>query len=196
MKNKFLLFFTIFSIAITAQESPNDYSRNFSQELKVWKESFSNMNLKNFKQVGITELDDQYNKNESFEELDKVYKIIGSYSPNKTKFVNIYSDLNLEKKGEFYQAMPEVDQYVDVYLIEENKNIRVFNGGSSQGIDEVFWVSENKLLLVGTSYFDEKTPIILIVDFITKKVTSFENDASKSIKKYKSPQLNKIKIID
>jgi hypothetical protein len=48
---------------------------------------------------------------------------------------------------------------LDPFLINENKKIKLFNSGSSRGIDEVFWVSESKLLLVGSSYLEESAII-------------------------------------
>jgi hypothetical protein len=191
-----VLLISIFSLSIYAQENPNDYSKNFTAELKTWKACFSNLNLKEFKETEKNNFSDLFTEEMSFLEVESVYKKIGTYSPDKLKFIDIYSFLNLEKKDEKYDTSIEVDQNVDLYLVNENKKIRLFNGGSLSGIDEVFWVSENKLLLVGTTFQETQKPMLLIVDFIAKTIIRYDNTNSncKQKKKYKSAKLNKIKI--
>lgn len=196
MKKKFLLLISIISLSINAQEKPTDFLKNFSGELKTWKETFSNLNLKEFEEVEKTNLKELYSEDKSISELENEYKKIGTYSPNKSKLVNIYSYLNLEKKGETYIANNDVDQNIELYLVNENKKIILFSGGSSSGIDEVFWVSENKMLLVGTTFQETQKPLIIIVDFNAKTISRFENTniKCKQKKKYKSIKLNKLKI--
>ncbi|HAT76197.1 MAG TPA: hypothetical protein DCS19_04975, partial [Flavobacterium sp.] len=116
-------------MSINAQEKPNDFSKNFNGELKIWKESFSNLNLKDFEEVEKTNVNDLYSENKSISELGNEYKKIGTYSPNKSKMINIYSYLNLEKKGETYIANNDIDQNIELYLINENKKITLFSGG-------------------------------------------------------------------
>ena len=196
MKKKLLLLISIISLSISAQEKPNDFSKNFSGELKTWKETFSNLNLKEFEEVEKTNLKELYSENKSISELGNEYKKIGTYSPNKSKLINIYSYLNLQKKGETYIANNDIDQNIELYFVNENKKTTLFSGGSSSGIDEVFWVSENQLLLVGTTFQETQKPLILIVDFNAKTISRFENTNinCKQKKKYKSIKLNKLKI--
>ncbi|ENA1795697.1 hypothetical protein ABF176_002544 [Flavobacterium psychrophilum] len=196
MKKKLLLLISVISLSINAQENPTDYSKNFNSELKTWKETFTNLNLKEFEEVEKTNFKDLYSEDKSITKLGNEYKKIGTYSPNKSKLINIYSYLNLEKKGETYIANYDVDQNIELYLVNENKKITLFSGGSSSGIDEVFWVSENKLLLVGTTFEETQKPMILIVDFNSKTITRFHNTNNncKQKKKFKSEKLNKLKI--
>lgn len=196
MKKKLLLLISIISLSINAQEKPNDFSKNFSGELKTWKETFSNLNLKEFEEVEKTNLKELYSEDKSISELGNEYKKIGTYSPNKSKLINIYSYLNLEKKGETYIANNDIDQNIELYFVNENKKTTLFSGGSSSGIDEVFWVSENKLLLVGTTFEETQKPMILIVDFNSKTITRFHNTNNncKQKKKFKSVKLSKLKI--
>ena len=196
MNKKLLLLISIISLSINAQEKPNDFSKNFSGELKTWKETFSNLNLKEFEEVEKTNLKELYSEDKSISELGNEYKKIGTYSPNKSKLINIYSYLNLEKKGETYIANNDIDQNIELYFVNENKKTTLFSGGSSSGIDEVFWVSENKLLLVGTTFEETQKPMILIVDFNSKTITRFHNTNNncKQKKKFKSVKLSKLKI--
>lgn len=197
MAKKNLLLILLVSLnLINAQDKPNDYLKNFNIELKVWKNTFTNFELTEFKEEEKTNFKDLYLENVTFKELNEEYKIIGTYSPNKTKLVDIYSYLNLEKNGNTYEALIDVDQNIDLYIISENKRIRLVSCGSSKGIDEVFWVTEKKLLLVGTQYSEIQKPIIIIVDFENLTVTEFSNtnDICKQIAKYKSPKINKLKI--
>ena len=68
-----------------------------------------------------------------------------------------------------------IDQNIDLYDLKANKKILLLSCGSSKGIDEVFWVTENKLLLVGTQYSDVKKPIIIIVDFENSDLSVLPN---------------------
>ena len=196
LKKNLLLILLVSLNLINAQDKPNDYSKNFNIELKVWKNTFTNFKLTEFKEEEKTNFKDLYSENVSFKELNEEYKIIGTYSPNKTKFVDIYSYLNLEKRGNTYEAIIDVDQNIDLYRISENKRIRLVSCGSSKGIDEVLWVTEKKLLLVGTQYSEIQKPIIIIVDFENLTVTEFSNTNNncKQKTKYKSPKINKLKI--
>lgn len=137
-----------------------------------------------------------YSVNVQFKELSQEYKTIGTFSPNQSKFVDIYSYLNLEKKGNAYEAIIDIDQNIDLYDLKANKKILLLSCGSSKGIDEVFWVTENKLLLVGTQYSDVKKPIIIIVDFKNSTITEFTNSNKNCTQKtkYKSPKLKLINI--
>jgi hypothetical protein len=196
MKKKLLLLISIITLGINAQEKPTDYLKNFNGELKTWKECFSNLNLKEFEEVEKTNFKDLYSEEKSVSDLGNEYKKIGTYSPNKSKLINIYAYLNLEKKGEIYIANNDVDQNVELYLVKESKKTIIFSGGSSSGIDEVLWVSESKFLLVGTTFQERQKPMILIVDFNSKTITRFDNTNNncKQKKKYKSGKLNKLKI--
>ena len=196
MRKKLLLLISIISLSISAQEKPNDFSKNFSGELKIWKETFSNLKLKDFEEVEKTNFKDLYVEDKSISEIGNEYKKIGTYSPNKSKLINIYSYLNLEKKGETYIANNDIDQNIEMYLVNESKKITLFSGGSSSGIDEVFWVSENRLLLVGATFEETQKAMILIVDFNSKTITRFHNTNNncKQKKKFKSVKLSKLKI--
>jgi len=181
---------------INAQDKPNDYLKNFNDELKIWKNTFSNFNLDEFEVEEKTNFKDLYSVNFQFKELSQEYKTIGTFSPNKSKFVDIYSYLNLEKNGNAYEAIVDVDQNIDLYDLKANKKILLLSCGSSKGIDEVFWVTENKLLLVGTQYSDVKKPIIIIVDFENSTITEFTNSNKNCTQKtkYKSTKLKLINI--
>lgn len=197
MTKKILSLFLLVSLnLINAQDKPNDYLKNFNNELKVWKNTFSNFNLDEFEVEEKTNFKDLYSVNAQFKELSQEYKTIGTFSPNKSKFIDIYSYLNLEKKGKVYDAIIDVDQNIDLYDIKANKKITLLSCGSSKGIDEVFWVTEKKLLLVGTQYSDVKKPIIIIVDFENSTVTEYSNTNNSCTQKskYSSPKLKLINI--
>ena len=197
MTKKILSLFLVISLnLINAQDKPSDYLKNFNNELKIWKNTFVNFSLVEFKVEEKTNFKDLYSENVSFEELGLEYKTIGTFSPNKSKFIDIYSYLNLEKNGKTYEAIIDVDQNIYYYDTKADKKILLLSCGSSKGIDEVFWVTENKLLLVGTQYSDVKNPIIIIVDFENSKITEYVNSNKNCLQKtkYKSPKLKLINI--
>lgn len=190
------LFFLVSLNLINAQDKPNDFLKNFNNELKIWKNTYSNFNLDEFEVEEKTNFKDLYSEKVPFKNLNQEYKTIGTYSPNKSKFIDIYSYLNLEKSGNSYDAIVDVDQNIVLYQINENTKTTLLSCGSSKGIDEVFWVNEKKLLLVGTQYSEVKKPIIIIVDFENSTVTEYANTNNNCTQKskYNSPKLKLINI--
>lgn len=93
------MLISIITLGINAQEKLTDYLKNFNGELKTWKECFSNLNLKEFREVEKTNFKDLYSEEKSISDLGNEYKKIGTYSPNKSKLINIYAYLNLKKKA-------------------------------------------------------------------------------------------------
>ena len=138
MTKKILSLILLVSLnLINAQDKPNDYQKKFNDDLKIWKNTFSNFNLDEFEVEEKTNFKDLYSVNAQFKELSQECKIIGTFSPNKSKFVDIYSYLNLEKNGNAYEAIIDVDQNIDLYDLKANKKILLLSCGSSKGIDEV-----------------------------------------------------------
>jgi len=197
MTRKNLIIILLLSLnLINAQVKTNSNLKSSNNNLKVWSKNFSNFNINDFKQVEITSFKDLMTEKKTISSLPVEYKTIGTYSPNKSKFVDIYSYLNLEKKGDIYIKNVEVDQNVDLYLSKTNERIRLFQSGSREGIDEVYWLSETSIVLVGVSYIEEKKPIILLVDLDSKNVLRLENPNKlcKVLTNYKSVKLKKLKI--
>jgi hypothetical protein len=197
MTKKNLIIILLLSLnLINAQVKTNSNLKNSNNNLKIWSKTFSNFSIDDFKQVEITSFKDLFTEKETITNLPVEYKTIGTYSPNKSKFVDIYSYLNLEKKGDTYIKNVEVDQNVDLYLSKTNERIRLFQSGSREGIDEVYWLSETSIVLLGVSYIEEKKPIILLVDLDTKNVIRLENQNKlcKLLTDYKSVKLKKLNI--
>ena len=198
MTKKNLLFILLISLNfINAQVKPDSNQKKSYNSLKTWTKTLLNFNIDDFKNVEVTSFKDLFKEKKSISTLSNEYKIIGTYSPNKSKFVDIYSYLGLEKKGDSYVKNVEVDQSVYLYLPATNEKITLFQSGSREGIDEVYWLSEDSLMLLGTSYIDEKKPIIIMIDFKSKNVIRLENQNKlcKVISNYKSLKLNKLKLI-
>lgn len=198
MTKRNLLIILLLSLNfINAQVKTNSNQKKSYNSLKAWTKTLSNFNINDFKNVEVTNFKDLNKEKESISNLSNEYKIIGTYSPNKSKFVDIYSYLGLEKKGNSYIKNGEVDQSVYLYLSATNEKITLFQSGSREGIDEVFWISEDSLMLLGTSYIEEKKPIIIMIDLKSKNVIRLENQNKlcKVISNYKSIKLKKIKII-
>lgn len=198
MNTKKLIFLLFLSLNfLNAQTKNTKTITKKDSNIKIWSKTFSNFNIKDFKEIEITNFKDLTIETKSINSLANEYKIIGTYSPNKSKFVDIYSYLNLEKKGDYYTKNVEVDQNIDLYLTETNQKIRVFQSGSREGIDEVFWLSETSIMLLGYSFVEEKKPILILIDLDSKNVVRLENQNKlcKLLKNYKSNKLQKLKII-
>lgn len=175
--------------------------KHFDQELKQWTKSFSDFHLSDFKVKDTLHFDNNFRQDfKSYREFLSIYKPIITYSGDSSKFIDIYSyQINLEKKGNYYEANPDVDQAILLCDLKTKYWNRIYFGTSSQWIDEVVWISETKFILVGITKTaeDKRMPLIVfgdtnkqtLVECITIDKNSFQND-----KGYSSPKLKKIKI--
>ncbi len=173
----------------------------FNNELKQWTETFSNFNLSDFKIKDTLYFDNNWKQDfNSYKDFISIYKPIITYSPDSSKFIDIYSyQLNLEKKGNHYEANVEIDQAVLLCNLKTKYWNRIYFGGSSQWIDEVIWITSTKFLLVGIikSTDNKKNPHILLgdidnqtlIEFVNSNKASFQND-----KGYTSLKLKKLRI--
>ena len=197
MKKLIFMSMLFISTAILSQETPKDYSKTFDEELSVWKLSFKNFNLNNFQLIDeVDVMKDGFIVKGNFDKLEPIYREIGYFSPNKTKFVDVNSYLSLSKSGGVYIANPDVDQNVELYVLDNNQKIRIFSCGSSIGIDDVCWVTENQLILAGTIYGEVKSPLVLILNLKNGKLYRFENSDANCVlsKKYQSAKLKSVRI--
>ena len=169
----------------------------FDQELKQWTKSFRNFNITDFKVEDTIHFTNNFQQDfNSYKKFLSIYKSIITYSADSSKFIDIYSyQLNLTKKGNYYEANPDIDQAVLLC----NPKIKYWNtiyfGTSSQWIEEVIWISNAKFILVGIikSEDDKKKPLILIGDsrkqtimkYLSSNKYCFQSNISYSSKKLK-----------
>jgi hypothetical protein len=173
----------------------------FDQELKQWTKSFSNFNLLDFKVEDTLHFENNFKQDfSSYRKFLSIYKPIITYSADSFKFIDIYSyQINLEKKGNYYEANPDIDQAVLLCDPKAKYWDRIYFGTNSQWIDEVIWISKTKFILVGIikSEDDKKNPLILygdtnkqtLIKYLSITKNSFQND-----KGYSSPKLKKLPI--
>ena len=120
--------------------------------------------------------------------------------PDSSKFIDIYSyQLNLEKKGNYYEANPDIDQAILLCDPKAKYWNRIFFGSSSQWIDEVTWISKTKFTLAGITKSEDnkRKPIILLGDTNKQTLIKYLNNRDSTYQKgngYSSPKLNRIKI--
>jgi hypothetical protein len=175
--------------------------KHFDQELKQWTKSFSNFNLSDFKVEDTLHFDNNFQQDfNSYRKFLSIYKPIITYSSDSSKFIDIYSyQINLEKKGNYYEANPEIDQAVILCDSKTKYWNRIHFGTNSQWIDEVIWISKTKFILVGIikSEDDKRKPLILfgdinkqtLIKYLSTNKNSFQNN-----KGYSSPKLKKLPI--
>jgi hypothetical protein len=177
------------------------HKKHFDTELKQWTKCFTDFSLSDFKLVDTLHFDNNYAQDlKSLKEFLSVYKPIITYSFDSSKFIDIYSyQLNLEKKGDYYEANPDIDQAILLCDFKAKYWNRIFFGTSSQWIDEVVWLSKTQFILVGIikSEVDKKQPLILfgdtneqtLIKYIDTNKQTFQSD-----KGYSSLKLKRIKI--
>ena len=148
----------------------------FDQELKKWANSFSKFNLSHFNVQDRLHFDNNYQQD--FKELKKflsIYKPIITFSKDSSKFIDIYSyQLGLEKKGNYFEANPDIDQAILLCDKKTKYWDRIYFGGMSRWIDEAIWTTATKFILVGISRSTDykRTPLIILGD--TEKQTLIE----------------------
>jgi hypothetical protein len=197
-----IIFFLIVGHCSFAQDKNIlQQKKYFDQELKLWTNTFSNFKLSDFKVKDTLHFDNNFQQDfKSYRKFLSIYKPIITYSADSSKFIDIYSyQINLERKGKYYEANPDVDQAVLLCDPKTKYWDRVYFGTSSQWIDEVIWISKTKFILVGIikETKDKRMPLILfgdtnkqtLVEYLTVNKNSFQND-----KGYSSPKLKKMKI--
>ena len=195
MKNLSLLIFTLISIFSFGQNKPSDFTKTFETELNNWKITFQNFRLEDFEKSETINFANIDNAEKTFNDLSKIDKKFGYFSPNQDSFISIFSSLNIENENGKYKASPDVDQNVEYYDLKTKKSKNIIYCGSSDGIDDVVYVTEKLVLFVGSKFEDEnREPIIYILDLNNKVIEKYENSKSKQIKQYKSDKLKEVKI--
>jgi hypothetical protein len=178
------------------------FSTSFNGPLKQWASSFNNFNLSGFCR-GKTEAFEHVIQQDfaQYKEFLSVYKPLLNYSRDGSWFVDIHSALNLQKKGDHYEANPDIDQ--PVWLCNPTTKYweRIYFGTPHEWIDEVVWVADNKFILVGSQSTDggkKRIPVVLVGDTKTHIFTRYMMQNANCVQKesrYQSPTLKKIKII-
>jgi hypothetical protein len=177
------------------------HRKHFDKELNQWTMTFHDFNLSAFKSEDTLHFDNDFQQDFRHRRIFlDTYKPILTYSPDSSEFIDIYSyQLNLEKKGNYYYANPEIDQAI--FLCDPKRKYwdSIFFGTNSQWIDEVTWISNTKFILVGIikSDDDKKMPLILLGDTGTQILIKYLNgnkNAFQNDKGYSSDKLKRMKI--
>ena len=196
-----LLFFLATICLKPYSQIPHSLHFHFEKELNQWTHSFRNFKLNDFKKAE-TESFDNNNKQDlkNLHSFLAIYKPILTFSKDSSKFIDIYSyQLNLEKKGNTYEANPEIDQAI--YLFDKKSKYwdEIFFGSVGRWIDDVSWITNSRFILVGIKKdeAEKNTPIILLGDFEKKSLVIFENNNKSCIQKddgYQAAKLKSLKI--
>jgi hypothetical protein len=200
MKSILLFSFQLFGSTIFAQNLAS-LQKQFDIELKKWTHSFNDFNLSDFKKIQTVSFDN--NSKQDFKTLNSfyaIYKPILTFSKDSSKFIDIYSyQLNLEKRGNLYQANPDIDQVI--YLFDKKAKYwdRIFFGSIGGWIDDATWITNSKFILVGISKneTDKNAPIILLGDTAKQSLDIYSSKKKSCIQKvngYQSPKLKALNI--
>lgn len=202
MKYLPILFFCIVGQSSFGQDkNVLQQKKYFNQELKLWTNTFNNFNLSDFKLEDTLPFDNNFPQDfNSYKKFLSTYKPIVTYLPDSSKLIDIYSyQLNLEKKGNYYEANVGIDQAVLLCDPKEKYWNRIYFGTSSEWIDEVIWISKTKFILVGIIKLEDekKKPLILFGDTNKQTLIKYLN-TNKSIfqngKGYSSIKLKRLNI--
>lgn len=175
------------------------YKPQIDKELKAWKATFSNFHLSGFKADDTLKFENNFEQDfEGYKDFLSIYKPIITYSPDRSRFIDIYSyQLNLEKKGDHYEASPDIDQAIFLCQPKEKYWNRIYFGGSSHWIDEIIWVNNTTFILAGVmkNNYDKKMAVSLIGNTQTQKLVRYINPKSlQREKNYVSGKLGRVRI--
>jgi hypothetical protein len=202
MKLFLILYLLSFGhIAFGQDKNLLQHKKHFDTELKQWTKSFSDFSLSDFKLSDTLHFDYNYAQDlESLKRFLSIYKPIMTYSVDSSKFIDIYSyQLNLEKKKNYYEANPDIDQAILLCDPKAKYWDRIFFGTSSQWIDDVIWISKTQFFLVGItkSEDDKRRPLILLGDTNKQSLLKYvdtNKQTFQSDKGYSSLKLKRIQI--
>lgn len=199
MKQLLLVVFIYLANKSFTQKSLVQYNIQFNTELKLWKSTFHNFNLADFKVTDTAAFENNFPQDfDGYKAFLSTYKPILSYSSDRSKFIDIYSyQLNLERKGNHYEATPEIDQAVFLCNPKQKYWNRICFGGTTNWIDEVAWVNSTTFILAGIvkDEQDKKMPVLYIGETEKQTMVRYINTKNFQGKEnYRSPKLKRIKI--
>jgi hypothetical protein len=166
-----------------------------NEKLLPWINAFDSFRLSDFRLIDTLGFENNFEQDFTYyADFLSIYKPIVTYSPDKSRFIDIYSyELNLEKKGKYFYANPDIDQAIFLCDIPKGYWNRIyFTTTSSQWVDEVVWLTNTKFLLAGStrSKDNKNMPVMLIGDIDTQSLEEYVNTTSFSnAKQYISTKL-------
>jgi hypothetical protein len=173
----------------------------FDTDFKLWTKSLSHFDLLDFKAVDTFHFENNYARDfKTIKEFLDVYEPVIAYSPDSSKFIDIYSyQLNLKKKENYYEANIVIDQAILMFDSKAKYWDRIFFGTNSQWIDEVAWLSETQFILVGIIKSDsnKRQPFILLGDTNRQTLIKYidtNKEAFQIVNGYSSFKLKRIRI--
>jgi len=177
------------------------HQKHFDKELKEWTETFNNFDLSVFKVEDTLHFDNNFkNDFSNYKKFLSTYKPIITYSSDSSQFIDIYSyQLNLERKGNYYCATPDLEQVIFLCNPQKKYWNRIWFGTNSQWADEIIWISKTKFILVGVikSVDYKNKPFIflgdtdkqILVSYLSKNKNSYQSKSG-----YSSPKLKRLRI--
>ncbi|HMK03633.1 MAG TPA: hypothetical protein VK489_05555 [Ferruginibacter sp.] len=201
---------TVFYIfcAITLFSCENSYGQNsklttyksyFDNQLKGWTKAFNKFTLSSFKKEESVAFEDfDYMDTIDVKEFYSIYKPALTFSKDRNQFIDIYSYwLNLDKEGKTIVSRGgEPDQAITLCNFKTKKWARILFRGTTERIQDVFWVTNSKFILGGIR--ENKSPVIYLGDTNSRTFESFVSADIRSVRKkgsdYNSPKLLRLKI--
>lgn len=198
---KILIVISVFlSVIVKSQSLDAEITEKLviDDTFNTWSQTFSNLNLSNFKEAEshIFNETDFFN---SQKEYPSYIQELFSFSPNKKMYVYLYDDMGIIKKGNQYYSDPGSGYQAYLNLYPTEQNLIIYKGGDISGISENIWIGNKIIALLGTEMdFDsgETKPIIVVVnleEFTSKKYTT-KNKETKFLSRYESPKISKLKL--
>ena len=193
---------TLFVIYSNGQR--NDLGKlgaSFSKDIQSWMTGFIHFKLSDFnKTQTITFENINVEKFDYINDFYSLYKPLLSFSPDKNKFIDIYSyQLNLAKEGNKLVANPEIDQEIALCNLKTKTWNRILFRGSTNWIEEVAWIGNTKFILEGIEINnnENRIPKIFIGDINSRSLDIFLSNDKNCMQKqarYKAAKLKKLKI--
>ena len=195
------LTFTSFTVSVDRNDL-KPFNTSFKGPLKRWTDSFNGFDLSGFSQEKTVPFEhiaaQDFNNYKTFL---AVYKPFLSYSPDSAWFIDIYSaQLGLQRKGDHYEANPDVDQPIFLCHPVSKYWERIYFGTPQEWIEEVVWVDGGKFILAGSRQSEtegKRVPVVLLGDVKSGKLVRYVMRRGVCFQKeggYQSERLKKMRI--
>lgn len=168
----------------TAFGQLSSFQPYFSDQLSGWTKTIKGFSLAKFKATDTLAFDQSnYFSFNKLKDFYPIYRTIIQYSPDSSQFTDIYSyELNLERDYDRTLATTNVEQGISLCNLKTKQWLRILTLGPDDGIEDLYWISNQAFIMVGYSFdkVKKRRPVIYIASLIDNSFTLYIDDSQVS----------------
>jgi hypothetical protein len=175
----------------------SSYQSYFSDQLSGWTKTIKGFSLTKFKKTDTIYFEgSNYLSFTKLKDFYPIYRTIIQYSPDSSQFTDIYSyELNLQRDYDRTIATTNVEQGISLCNLKTKQWTRILTLGPDDGIEDLYWISNQAFIMVGYSFDKAKKrrPVIYIASLIENSFTEYMDDSQVSTG-YQTPEYKKLHV--